>query len=161
MTCPFCNPPPERVVTKNTLAYARYDAFPVTPGHVLIIPFRHIPSFFDATEEERRAMFDLIDRCRDLLMEQHRPDGWNIGVNVGAAAGQTVPHLHLHLIPRYEGDSADPRGGVRGVIPGAPGILIGRTVRMISGESLSRRIGVRTPRGLTSVLPSATGHLQG
>ncbi|MDD3111783.1 MAG: HIT family protein, partial [Methanofollis liminatans] len=95
----------------------RFDAFPVTQGHILIIPFRHLSSFFDATDEERTALFDLVARCREIVAERYRPDGWNIGVNVGPAAGQTVPHLHVHLIPRYGGDVPDPRGGVRGVIP--------------------------------------------
>ncbi|MDK2974919.1 MAG: hypothetical protein PWP08_1290 [Methanofollis sp.] len=117
MVCPFCRPSSGCIVVENALAYARPDACPVTPGHTLIVPFRHFSSFFDATEEERAAMSDLIGRCREILTERYRPDGWNIGVNVGAAAGQTVPHLHCHLIPRYEGDIPDPRGGVRGVIP--------------------------------------------
>jgi diadenosine tetraphosphate (Ap4A) HIT family hydrolase len=117
MPCPFCNPSPDAVLAENALAYARPDAFPVTPGHTLLIPFRHFSSFFEATHEERAALFDLADRCRELLAERYRPDGWNIGVNVGAAAGQTVMPLHLHLIPRYDGDVPDPRGGVRGVIP--------------------------------------------
>jgi len=117
MVCPFCNPHPDCIVTKNALAYARLDAFPVTQGHILIIPFRHVSSFFDATDEERTALFDLVARCREIVAERYRPDGWNIGVNVGPAAGQTVPHLHVHLIPRYGGDVPDPRGGVRGVIP--------------------------------------------
>lgn len=117
MVCPFCNPHPDCIVAKNTLAYARFDAFPVTQGHILIIPFRHVSSFFDATDEERAALFDLVARCRTIIEERYRPDGWNIGVNVGVAAGQTVMHLHLHLIPRYDGDVPDPRGGVRGVIP--------------------------------------------
>lgn len=118
MICPFCNPSPADVVAANTLAYARFDAFPVSPGHILIVPRRHVSSFFDATEEERAALFDLVVCCREILDERYRPDGWNIGVNVGSAAGQTVPHLHIHLIPRYEGDTPNPRGGVRGVIPG-------------------------------------------
>lgn len=116
-TCPFCNPSPDDVVLQNALAYARADAFPVSAGHTLIVPFRHVSSFFEATEEERLALLDLLCRCRDVLEDRYHPDGWNIGVNVGAAAGQTVPHLHIHLIPRYAGDVPDPRGGVRGVVP--------------------------------------------
>jgi diadenosine tetraphosphate (Ap4A) HIT family hydrolase len=117
MVCPFCNPSPDDVVVENTLAYARFDAFPVSPGHILIIPLRHFSSFFDATTEERAAIFNLVARCREIVAERCRPDGWNVGVNIGPVAGQTVPHLHIHLIPRYEGDVPDPRGGVRGVIP--------------------------------------------
>lgn len=115
--CPFCDPAPADIVVQNALAYARADAFPVNPGHTLIVPFRHVSSFFEATEAERIALIDLLSRCRDVLEERYHPDGWNIGVNVGPAAGQTVPHLHVHLIPRYAGDVPDPRGGVRGVIP--------------------------------------------
>ncbi|WP_067048584.1 HIT family protein [Methanofollis ethanolicus] len=116
-TCPFCDPSPADIVVQNTLAYARADAFPVSPGHTLIVPFRHVSSFFEATEAERVALLDLLCRCRDALEERYHPDGWNIGINVGPAAGQTVPHLHIHLIPRYAGDVPDPRGGVRGVVP--------------------------------------------
>lgn len=117
-TCPFCDSSPDAVILQNALAYARADAFPVSPGHTLIVPFRHVSSFFEATEEERAAILDLLCRCRQVLEGRYHPDGWNIGVNVGTAAGQTVPHLHIHLIPRYAGDVPDPRGGVRSVVPG-------------------------------------------
>ena len=90
----------------------------MSPGHLLIVPRRHIPTWFDASEQERVALMKALDRARDLLADRHHPDGYNIGLNVGKAAGQTVFHLHVHLIPRYEGDVPDPRGGVRHVIPG-------------------------------------------
>ena len=93
------------------------DGYPVSPGHSLVIPKRHVGSFFEVTEVERAALLALLDRAKELIAEQHRPNGHNIGINDGAAAGQTVPHLHIHLIPRYDGDQADPRGGVRWVIP--------------------------------------------
>ena len=93
------------------------DGYPVFPGHSLVIPKRHVGSFFKLTEVERAALFALLDRTEELVAEQHRPDGCNIGINDGAAAGQTVPHLHIHLIPRYDGDQPNPRGGVRWVIP--------------------------------------------
>lgn len=93
------------------------DGYPVSPGHSLLIPKRHVGSFFDVTEIERTALFTLLGTAKELAEERHKPDAYNIGINDGAAAGQTVPHLHIHLIPRYEGDQVDPRGGVRWVIP--------------------------------------------
>ena len=93
------------------------NGYPVSPGHSLVIPKRHVGSFFEATSVERAAPFDLLDRAKALVAGQHRPDVYNIGINDGAAAGQTVPHLHSHLIPRHDGDQPDPRGGVRWVIP--------------------------------------------
>ncbi|MBP2146290.1 diadenosine tetraphosphate (Ap4A) HIT family hydrolase [Methanofollis sp. W23] len=117
MSCPFCDPLADEVVARNDLAYARPDRYPVSPGHLLIVPFRHVPTYFEATAGEQAALLDLVARCRPLIEEAYHPDGYNLGINVGAAAGQTVPHLHLHLIPRYVGDVPDPRGGVRGVVP--------------------------------------------
>jgi len=104
-------------VAYNDLAFAIYDGFPVAPGHTLIIPKREIPDWFAATEEERVAIFELVDRVKVLLDREFKPEGYNIGMNCGEAAGQTVMHLHVHVIPRYAGDMADPRGGVRHVIP--------------------------------------------
>jgi len=117
MTCPFCNPSPEEIVLAGDLCYARYDKYPVNPGHLLVIPFRHVADFFDATAEEQAALLALVREAKQFLDERFHPDGYNIGVNVGEAAGQTVIHLHVHVIPRYAGDMEDPRGGVRGVIP--------------------------------------------
>lgn len=113
--CPFCTA--EEMLCRNALAYARLDKYPVNPGHVLIIPFRHVASFFDTTPEERQALFGLLDELRARLDGEFHPAGYNIGINVGEAAGQTIMHVHLHLIPRYRGDVEQPRGGVRGVIP--------------------------------------------
>ncbi|MBT0733708.1 HIT family protein [Methanoculleus bourgensis] len=104
-------------MAENNLCYARYDGYPISPGHLLIIPFRHVAGFFDTTDEEQQALLSLIRDCRRLLDERFHPDGYNIGVNVGEATGQTVMHLHVHLVPRYSGDVENPRGGVRGVIP--------------------------------------------
>jgi diadenosine tetraphosphate (Ap4A) HIT family hydrolase len=115
--CPFCTLPDSRIVEENEHAVVILDGFPVSPGHSLIIPKRHVGSFFEITDIERAALFKLLDRAKELVSDQHQPDGFNIGINDGAAAGQTVPHLHIHLIPRYDGDLADPRGGVRWVIP--------------------------------------------
>lgn len=103
---------------ENELAAARMDQFPVSEGHLEVIPKRHVADWWNATAEERRAILALLDEAKKLLDEKYQPDGYNIGMNLGAAAGQSVMHLHVHLIPRYEGDVENPRGGVRGVIPG-------------------------------------------
>jgi diadenosine tetraphosphate (Ap4A) HIT family hydrolase len=113
--CPFCDASGE--VAGNALAYARFDAHPVNPGHLLLLTRRHAEHWFEATADERAALLELVDAGKRLLDERYRPDGYNIGINVGEAAGQTVMHLHVHLIPRYRGDVPEPRGGVRGVIP--------------------------------------------
>ena len=105
-------------VSSNALAFAIRDGNPVTPLHTLIIPRRHVESFFDLDGTERDAIFTLLDEMRSEL--QHQDDtiaGFNIGVNDGEAAGQSVAHVHVHLIPRRRGDVESPRGGVRGVIP--------------------------------------------
>jgi diadenosine tetraphosphate (Ap4A) HIT family hydrolase len=117
LTCPFCNPSREEIVLANNLCYAHYDEYPVSPGHLLLIPFRHVAGLFDATDAEHAALLALAREAKTLLDERCHPDGYNVGVNVGKAAGQTVMHLHVHVIPRYAGDMEDPRGGVRGVIP--------------------------------------------
>ncbi len=117
MDCPFCTLPPERIAQENELAVLIRDAYPVSPGHSLVIPRRHIGSWFEASEDERTAMLALLEAAKAMIDQEHRPDGYNIGINDGPAAGQTVPHLHVHLIPRLKGDVPDPRGGVRWVIP--------------------------------------------
>jgi ATP adenylyltransferase len=88
----------------------------VSPGHALLIPHRHMPTWFDANGDERTALVAAVDAAKAIIEKDHRPDGYNIGINCGPAAGQTIFHLHVHLIPRYSGDVADPRGGVRRVI---------------------------------------------
>jgi diadenosine tetraphosphate (Ap4A) HIT family hydrolase len=115
--CPFCSLPAERVIQEREFAVAIRDGFPISPGHTLIIPKRHVASFFEITDAERTDLMTLLAAARDDLARQFHPAGYNIGINDGAAAGQTVPHLHIHLIPRYEGDRDDPRGGVRWVLP--------------------------------------------
>jgi len=115
--CPFCYLPAERFVLQSEHAVVIRDGFPVSPGHTLIIPRRHVASFFDVTDAERADLMSLLTAARDDLERQLHPAGFNIGINDGAAAGQTVPHLHMHLIPRYDGDRDDPRGGVRWVLP--------------------------------------------
>jgi diadenosine tetraphosphate (Ap4A) HIT family hydrolase len=98
---------------ENELAFAIYDTFPVNKGHVLVIPKRHFVNFFDATTEEVIALNDLLHEVKGLLDGELKSDGYNIGINIGEAAGQTIFHLHIHLIPRYNGDVENPRGGVR------------------------------------------------
>src|SRR5574343_119579 len=117
VVCPFCSLPPERILLKNDHAWVIRDGFPVSPGHTLVIPRRHVGSFFDLNEDEHQAVRALLQETRQSLEATHRPAGYNIGVNDGPAAGQTVPHLHVHLIPRYLGDQPDPRGGVRWIFP--------------------------------------------
>lgn len=104
-------------VDDNTLAFAIHDAFPVSPGHTLIIPRRVVSTWWEATAEEQRDLLDLVNKVKAALDASHSPDGYNVGFNSGVAAGQTVVHLHIHVIPRYHGDMSDPRGGVRHVIP--------------------------------------------
>jgi diadenosine tetraphosphate (Ap4A) HIT family hydrolase/5-methylcytosine-specific restriction endonuclease McrA len=117
--CLFCEPS-GRVIAENSLAYAIRDAYPVTPFHSLVVPKRHAATFFDLYEPERRAMNLLLDGVRDAIMSEDKSvAGFNVGMNAGEAAGQTVSHAHTHLIPRRRGDVEKPRGGVRGVIPGA------------------------------------------
>lgn len=115
--CPFCSLPDERIILANEHAVVIRDAYPVSLGHSLVIPRRHAGSFFDLSASERDAMFLLLDEAKRQLDASHAPQGFNIGVNDGPVAGQTVPHVHMHLIPRFAGDVADPRGGVRWVIP--------------------------------------------
>ena len=114
--CPFCTLPASRIQAEDVHAVLIRDAYPVSPGHSLIIPKRHVGSYFEATDAERAAMQALLFEAKRRVGAEFRPQGYNIGINDGAAAGQTVPHLHMHLIPRYAGDVADPRGGVRWVI---------------------------------------------
>ena len=115
--CPFCLLPADRVIRQSEFAFVIRDGFPISPGHTLIISKRHVASFFEVTDAERTDLMTLLAAARDDLDRQFHPAGYNIGINDGTAAGQTVPHLHIHLIPRYDGDRDDPRGGVRWVLP--------------------------------------------
>ena len=94
-----------------------WDGFPVSPGHALLVPRRHVATWFDATDDERAELLAGIEHAREAIERRHGPAGFNVGMNLGEAAGQTVPHLHVHVIPRYTGDVEDPRGGVRWVVP--------------------------------------------
>ena len=117
MSCIFCNIDKERIILENEDAFAVYDSFPVSKGHVLIIPKKHIKNYFEADENTKIQLWKLVDKCKEKADKSFAPQGYNIGINCGEAAGQTVMHLHIHLIPRYKGDIENPRGGVRGVIP--------------------------------------------
>ncbi|NLD76006.1 MAG: HIT domain-containing protein, partial [Acidimicrobiales bacterium] len=105
-------------MASNELAFAVRDLHPVSDGHSLVIPRRVVSTWWEATAYEKLAMFELVDDVKRLLDAEHSPHGYNVGFNDGAAAGQTVDHLHVHVIPRYRGDVDDPRGGIRHVIPG-------------------------------------------
>ena len=113
--CLFCAP--RGVVRQNALAYACRDTYPVSPGHSLIVPFRHCADFFELTPGEMAACMDLLVGTRTDLHAELHPDGYNVGVNVGPAGGQSIRHVHVHLIPRYAGDHPSPQGGVRQLIP--------------------------------------------
>ena len=113
----FLDIPPEQWVASNDLAFAVRDGYPVSPGHTLVIPKRPVATWFEATAQERLALDQLVDEVKRRLDAEQRPDGYNVGFNAGEAAGQTVMHLHVHVIPRYQNDVTNPRGGVRGVIP--------------------------------------------
>ena len=118
LDCPFCSTPEGEKVLASKLCYARWDKYPVTEGHLLIIPNRHVVDYFSVTAEEKTALWAMVDEGKKLLDERFRPDGYNVGINAGTDAGQTIMHCHIHLIPRRSGDTNNPRGGVRGVIPG-------------------------------------------
>jgi diadenosine tetraphosphate (Ap4A) HIT family hydrolase len=113
--CPFCRN--RNVVIENELAFADYDTYPVSPGHCLIITKRHVAEYFQATADEKAAIWKLVDEMKFIIDKEYKPDAYNVGVNIGKTAGQSVPHVHIHIIPRYKGDVENPQGGVRGVIP--------------------------------------------
>lgn len=121
---PFFEIPPSEHLAANRSAFAIYDAFPVTKGHALVISRRLIADWWEATPDERTDLFSLVDQVKSILDRSHRPEGYNVGFNAGATAGQTVPHLHVHVIPRYSGDVPDPRGGIRHVIPDRGNYLV-------------------------------------
>jgi diadenosine tetraphosphate (Ap4A) HIT family hydrolase len=116
--CPFCNPEGDRVLLLETqTCFALYDKFPVSKGHSLIIPRRHCGDYFQLSFSEQTDCWNLLNQVKEILQDKFNPDGFNIGINISEAAGQTIPHVHIHIIPRYTGDVKEPRGGVRGVIP--------------------------------------------
>ena len=118
--CLFCDiyeGQKNKIIAESSLAFAIYDGFPVNQGHILVIPKRHFDSFFDATEQEINQIYDLLNKCKAILDNKYHPTGYNVGVNVGYDGGQTIMHLHVHLIPRYKGDVENPRGGIRKLKP--------------------------------------------
>ena len=115
--CPFCNLPAARILGGDELALIASDGYPVSPGHTLVIPRRHIGSFFETTAAERASLLQLLDQAKAMIDAEFHPDACNIGINDGPAAGRTVARVQIHLIPRYAGDGRDPRGGVRWVLP--------------------------------------------
>lgn len=120
-TCLFCdrnNKEKNTVILENEHAYVRWDNFPVSNGHLEVVPKEHVQTFFDLTDEQAAAIFDLLKQAKAIVEEKYSPDAYNLGINDGEAAGRTVHHLHIHLIPRYVGDVKNPRGGIRHIIPG-------------------------------------------
>jgi diadenosine tetraphosphate (Ap4A) HIT family hydrolase len=139
----FLSKPKSVWITANDLAFAVYDEFPVVPGHVLVMTRRLVATWFDATEAEQVSLMSLVNDVKSILEERlkPKPDGYNVGFNAGEAAGQTVPHLHIHVIPRYRGDVADPRGGIRHVIPGKGNYLAGREQPVATQAGLTLATG--------------------
>lgn len=115
--CPFCSLEKSRIRAESEFAVSFLDGYPITKGHTLVIPKRHVASLFELSEDEQAAVWRLVDQVRANLVSEIQPDGFNVGFNDGAAAGQTVMHAHVHIIPRRKGDTADPRGGVRWIFP--------------------------------------------
>lgn len=115
--CRFCEPVPDQLVRDFGLARVLWDGHPVSDGHTLVVTARHVASMFEAEPDERQALVEALAWARAELDRSHEPGGYTVGINDGPVAGQSVPHCHIHLIPRYDGDVADPRGGVRWVLP--------------------------------------------
>ena len=117
--CLFCKwkNEKEKIILENQVSFAVFDEFAVSKGHIIFMTKRHVKDFFETTREERIAIFELIDEAKKMIDKKYNPSGYNIGMNCGVSAGQSVMHIHVHLIPRYDGDVENPRGGIRGVIP--------------------------------------------
>ena len=140
MKCFFCDiqlGSDDKKIAENNSFFSRFDDFPVSPGHSEIIPKRHVESFFDLTESELSQMYDLILKTRVIIEEKFHPDGYNVGINEGKAGGQTISHMHVHLIPRYNNDSDNPRGGIRNIIRGK-GDYSDKMKKMGRGEYLNQ-----------------------
>jgi diadenosine tetraphosphate (Ap4A) HIT family hydrolase len=114
--CIFCDPKRE-ILARNESAIAVFDTYPVSPGHALVLPLRHVATIWDLSSAEYDDCFRLVRAVQPILAARFSPDGFNVGANCGEAAGQSVWHAHIHVIPRYQGDTPNPRGGVRHVIP--------------------------------------------
>ena len=146
--CPFCTLPGDQLFHRGRLVLGLWDQFPVSPGHALVIPRRHVASWFEATDEERIELMSVVADARAAIERIHQPDGYNLGVNIGHAAGQTILHLHVHVIPRYHGDVPAPRGGVRHVIPEKADYVL--TVREAHAASYAA-LSPTTPGGLSGL----------
>lgn len=116
--CRFCTSKPgRRMLIEGKHGFAAYDRHPASEGHFLVIPYRHFAEYFEINDEEREELWSLVAEGKKIVDQEFSPDGYNIGINVGKWAGQSIPHLHIHVIPRYRGDVENPKGGVRGVLP--------------------------------------------
>lgn len=115
--CPFCKFPDSERVQATSAGRAFRDQYPLSRGHTLVIPLKHVASLFELSAAEQGDLWQLVAAVREQLQREFNPDGFNVGLNDGTAAGQTVMHAHIHVVPRYVGDVADPRGGVRWIIP--------------------------------------------
>ncbi len=148
--CPFCNPESNLIFHASSLTLGIWDGFPVSLGHALLVPKRHVADWFSATPEEQADLLLGISRAREEIEKLHQPHGYNIGINIDEAAGQTVPHLHVHIIPRYRGDVTDPRGGVRYVIPDKANYLAAAPAPMVvadtgPGDDYTTQLGSEYP----------------
>lgn len=114
--CPFCKIDRE-IILETELCLVVYDKYPVNEGHVLVVPKRHVSNYFDLEQEEVDSIWQMVNKVKLILDAKYKPQGYNVGFNIGRAAGQTIDHVHIHVIPRYKGDMNDPTGGVRHVIP--------------------------------------------
>lgn len=117
LDCPFCDPPADRIWIGRELTIATPDMYPAAEGHTLVLPRRHVETVFQLADDEWEELWDLLAEVREELLSTYRPDGFTIGINDGLAAGQTIEHAHVHLIPRHLGDVPDPTGGLRGILP--------------------------------------------
>ncbi len=118
--CLFCdraNKKENKIILENDFCYARWDNFPLTEGHLEIVPKLHINSFFDLNNEQLIQLYSLLKEAKEIVQKKYNPDSYNIGINEGETAGRTIPHLHMHLIPRYKGDVENPSGGIRNMLP--------------------------------------------
>ena len=156
MSCPFCSIDTRRIAFSNDLVFAIWDEFPVSPGHLLIVPRCHAPAWPNLSSIEKAAIWSAVDQGRSAIAGRFRPDGFNVGFNESAAAGQTVPHFHLHIIPRYVGDVVDPRGGVRNIIPD------NTDYRTADDADFGMAIGQKlVTGGVDPLLPHLLRHLDG
>lgn len=117
-SCPFCNPDPQvELLLESAQSFCILDKYPVNPGHALIVPKRHVADYFELSFKEQSSCLFMLNEVKTEIQKRFNPDGYNVGINIGEKGGQTVSHVHIHLIPRYTGDVENPKGGIRGVIP--------------------------------------------